>query len=1519
MKLIVFKTIALWLILLNCHLAYADEDSSNAGFFILSDRSYGIQEQAQIRLEVQDVQAVHQNAGIDIAVYKVPNPIAFLKSQRNLHRISTKAQPLPAGVWNAVIAIWDHVAQSARKLGRKFFSAEARQSTVNAAPDLHIEKISHPAVQHSAYKPLAGFEQVARFRYPLQYGEDIKPADALLSGANVSGEISANEGGGAALTTEKAVAPSAFQTLSNGNVYIPIGQLHPGLYIVEAMLDQQRAVTMVFVGDTVAITKTAAAGLFVWTADRNTGAPVANVSSHWSDGVGELASGISNAQGWVQLNHAAPEQTYLYALDAKGGVLISENYYYNSEIYNTKLYATTDHPLYRPGDTVNIKVVGREFTNARDSKPLADAPIQVAVLDPNGLPVASQTLRFSGSSGGDTALKLPASSTAGGYDIQMTYLGEVYSAAFRVADFQKPHFEINLNVDSGDLKTGHAIPVQVQLRYPDGKPVKNAVVDIDLKAQALSMVEGDLGYSGQFPIKLTSQKYQTDGSGNVNISLPEVKAPSRYILSTLATDGAAYRVRHTQELLIERAVSVWHVTAASRFTAPGQVVHFGLSQAAPEGQKIQAEPVAAAHKWQWLRLEDQSHAEGAIDADNTGFEVKFTQTGSYTVSLLAKDGTLLGATSHWVSGADLKVPVGHIEVVWDKTSYQVGETASALLSFAEPIEHALVTLERDNIAHSSLLNTPEAWLKTTRVAPQQWRVTVAVTDSFAPNLTLSVAYVKNNEFVFENAGILVTNAKVKVRVTADKTQYAPGEMVKLAIDTSLLAADGKDTQQAVAAQVSLGVVDEMIYVLQPEIAPNIYDFFYHPRRNNVRTQHSQSFIGYDLSTNQLGKSPSTHSTHERATKVLERPRRDDVDTALWAPKISTDANGHAEISFKMPDSLTRWRITARTMTADGIVGQSVSDILSYQDFYIKWTSPKWLRDKDVATGNIALFNQTNQDQKVQLDLQGALVQAEQLTLKPGINFIDVPRKGEQDGELTITLAQGDQVQDRLRVNLSSRADGWLTRYNKLVVAQAGVLKFGLPSDANNITLRWMDGAHAAFYRVVDDLVEQPYGCVEQTASRLIPLSLAYQALPEEDPRKKTITRQLYTHRLRLASMAGPEAQFGWWGQDMAADPFITTYAYYADWRTAQALKITMPTEHWERLSAIYSDSGVKEPAWQRALMLDWMQQMGLPTASMVTALASELVGKASPTAHQYANRDSRVLGDESLETHDLAIVLTGKLLKASVAGFSVAVDAAVARVSLQDSLLAKALLHYTEHAQADVETLLSSASSESATIDRSLMLAWLGGAASAAPLPTEQAETLPAPWVPKLGSTKSTVYAWAMPNPKALPEAITTRHNAVLGYDSSAAISTSILPAQLKRQLSLLEKQADGNFKASVVAQGAAVSTDALYLETLTLTPTRPLRYLVVEAPLPAGAEVESGTWGIKVAGESDLPKANFHDLPGRYAVPLGDVKEAVSVRHLLRFSQRGTYGLPPARAYNMYSPDVQVLESEPRKSLQVK
>jgi uncharacterized protein YfaS (alpha-2-macroglobulin family) len=900
------------------------------------------------------------------------------------------------------------------------------------------------------------------------------------------------------------------------------------------------------------------------------------------------------------------------------------------------------------------------------------------------------------------------------------------------------------------------------------------------------------------------------------------------------------------------------------------------------------------------------------------------------ISLLAADGSVLGATSHWVSGADLKVAPGHIEVIWDKDSYHVGDVANGLVTFSEPVDQALLTLERDHLEGESLLNKPANWLSTEKISAQQWRVHLPITEKFAPNLTLSVAYVKNDQFVFENAGLVVASPAIDISISADKKQYTPGETVTLAIQTQVHG-------QAVPASVSLGVVDEMIYVLQPEIAPNIHEFFYHPRRNNVRTQYSPSFIGYDLSSNQLDQPAKSHSTHERAIKVLERPRRDEVDTAYWAPQITTDANGQARVTFIMPDSLTRWRVTARAMTSDGVVGQNIAHILSSKNLYLKWTSQHWLRLGDQATDNLAVFNQTNQVQQAQLAMQGALTQSQNLSLQPGINFVDVPRSGQQSGSVTLSLTQNGQIRDRLLVNLTAQNNGRLTHYDRLIAPVNNQLNLGLPNDASNVRLRWLDNPRAAFYRVMDNLIEQPFGCAEQTASRIIPLALAYRALPADDPRRSDIARQLYTQRLRLASMAGDEAKFGWWGSLMPTDPLITVYAYYADWWAAQALDLSLPDEHWQRLLDVYSTNGASYPYWQRALMLDWMRQVGLPVGSMVQALASEEVNAPVLARAVYGSDDSMILNDDTAQTQDLALLLTSHLLKATnqsaPAAFADKVAAATNRIQAQPTLMGSALLQSMGlgDSQQTANMVLATATSDSATIDRSVMLTWLDKSMS-----TSSASITPpmlaAPWSAKTTPTNTTVYAW--PNkpltvPTAtqgasqntLPMMVSSPISAILSYDSAQHGAVSTLPATLTHELYLLKPQSDGSFETKRV-NNQQVDTDALYLDRYTLTPKtltnkQQLRYMVIEAPLPAGAQVEPGTWGINIK-DVDLAKANYQDLLGSYAVPVGDVTQPVTIQHLLRFSQRGKYVLPAARAYNMYRPDAEVIEQSPFNHLTV-
>ena len=126
-------------------------------------------------------------------------------------------------------------------------------------------------------------------------------------------------------------------------------------------------------------------------------------------------------------------------------------------------------------------------------------------------------------------------------------------------------------------------------------------------------------------------------------------------------------------------------------------------------------------------------------------------------------------------------------------------------------------------------------MEATRLTPTQWRARLPVTPDFAPNVTFSVAYVKDGEYVFENLGLRVARPKIDVLVRTDKPVYAPGDTVRVSVTTRV---DGR----GVPAVVAVGVVDEMVYVLQPEIAPDVYDFFLRNFADSGGPQAREAFI-----------------------------------------------------------------------------------------------------------------------------------------------------------------------------------------------------------------------------------------------------------------------------------------------------------------------------------------------------------------------------------------------------------------------------------------------------------------------------------------------------------------------------------------------------------------------------------------------------------------------------------------------------------------------------------------------------
>ncbi|MBS4096276.1 MAG: alpha-2-macroglobulin family protein [Sulfuricella sp.] len=1507
-------------------------------FFLLSDAAYGSADSAMVRLEAQNMGPIAESGGVDVYVYRVKQPLAFLKAQKNLHRIDSEGDFTGPGLSNALARVWDTWWTDSRKTWRKLFSADARQAVASQAPEVRshpLLKAATPESLNPQYRPLKAHTLVDSFRYPVHLAQPIQPPEGVkLAGSS-----------------------SDFIQSPQGNVLIPLGKKEPGLYLVEAMVGDHRATTLVFVSDSIAVTKVSSKQMLVWVADRRNGKPVAAAKTVWSDGVGVLATGDTDKRGVVTFQRSAPEKTYVYGEDPQGGVYVAENYYYDSEIYNTKLYAVTDRPLYRPGETVFVKFLGRTFQTARESTPITAGELKLQVFDANGFPIAGQTLQLTAQTGGDTSFQLPDNAVAGGYGLRFEYQGNAYGAAFRVAEYQKPHFEIKVLPEKRDFKTNEEIKGKLQLFYPDGKPVTNAKAELTVRAQRLTMIEGDLGYAGQFPLQLTSATLTTDAKGMANFALPAATEPSRYVLSVLATDGAAYRVRVTREILIERGAGTYALKSERAFSAVGESVDFAFQLLSNPGVNS---TLSTPTTWDWVRLENRRRESGKLTSTDK-LSLTFAEPGTYTVSLRDAAGNLVGAATHYVSGAGVAAPQGSIEMVFDKSSYKPGETASALITFPQQVEQALFTLERDKVEKTSLMAGAVGWVRAKRLSPLQWRVEIPVKDDYGPNITFSVVYVKGGEYVFQNLGLKVEQPRIDVTVRADKAVYAPGDKVTLDL-TALIGA-----KAAAGSQLTVGVVDEMIYVLQPEIAPDIFDFFYHPRRNNVRTSASLSFIAYDLAKppSQLSL-PSRSQTHQRAIKILERPRREDKDTALWQPNVTIDADGHAKVTFIMPDSLTRWRVTVRATAPSGTVGQNVSYLRSDKDFYVKWTSPNWMRAQDAPNASVAIFNQGNQEATVELSASGTgLKRRDNVKLKPGANFVALPLNATAtDARIDLALVANGKTVDALTVPLKIVPLQWQSQRSLSIPLAGKEAALKLPADAANLRLQFADGAAAQFRRLMDDLIDYPYGCVEQTSSRLIPYSLALQSLlPNEERLAAQLTQRLHSHRFRLAQMAGPLATFGWWSppSEKDADAFLTAYAYYADWHASRALKLALPPGHFDRLLEVYRHKGVQRSAWHRALMLYWMQEMGLPVRSLAEALAEELASGAATNAKaaRLSPLSSMMLAQDQSELHSAMSTLlaayvvqqtNGKLAPNVVA----AQKPAAQRVHQAGLPLAEALLLLTgKRPAADAGNVLETVRAEAPTIDRALTLLWTYRALNGTPnalLRGSIARIEPgAPWQAVETATGQRVFRWpaatALPTTIKLATSPAPGTTAVAQFDSREAETTS-LPVQVERRIYRLvksetaandpKKRGDAaapeansvttTYALKPLPADAVLKTDEVYLDEIVLKHNAgaPLRFGIVEVALPPGSTADRATWGINLQYPGGKPaealeQARYEQTPRGYAVPVDTLDGTLVIRHLLRAAQTGKFMLPPARYYRMYQPEQKAFEGKPRASIEIR
>lgn len=717
--------------------------------------------------------------------------------------------------------------------------------------------------------------------------------------------------------------------------------------------------------------------------------------------------------------------------------------------------------------------------------------------------------------------------------------------------------------------------------------------------------EGNYGY-GDDPV--TEGNAQLDILGRLEIPFDVPLANSgepgdfKYRLEVTVTDAADNSLGAVVSVIVTRASTVVQATAEKKIVYAGDQAKIRVNTADYNGRPVSRRVILKFIERKWERREIASASKPVVCSDHHDYlseRVEVTNdrpgfkqieaelgTGEVTtnaqgeswyswrvpaagiieiVAILREGGREirlpggeLWATDRTGQQADFAAAnIGSIKLVPDKPLYQLGETARVRIVLPTNGAHLLVTTERHSVIKAWRVHAPG----------HQVDIEVLMDQDHAPNVYLSVCYVKNGE-VYTADKVLAAPARdkfLKLEILPDKQMYKPGEPASY-----VLVVRNEDGSPAAGVEVSLGIIDEALYAGYDSTVGNIRRQFYSYQYKQVETCFSTSFTftGYsgrehfNLASN---KRPYQLADFKNDNEIAQpKIRQEFKDLAFWQPNIITDANGRHTVKFNMPDNQTAWRATAHAVTPDLKVGSVVKRVVSRRDLMIDLEIPQFVTEGDTVTISGLVYNylDSGRTAEAELAVTGALLLG-QVQQK-----VYVARNAVQRVAWRISAAQSGEVKLRAIVRVGKEADGVelplhvyptgvpQTKAESVVISEEigeRTLTLNLPANVNaqmqTLRVDFSPSILGTTYSALEYLKSSPHLSAEQIVSSFLPEIAVKQALDNLSFTSgekviaaivSPIDELLYSQEDDDLEWWKEDGGWGWWKEDRP-DPFMTAY------------------------------------------------------------------------------------------------------------------------------------------------------------------------------------------------------------------------------------------------------------------------------------------------------------------------------------------------------------------------------------------
>lgn len=850
--------------------------------------------------------------------------------------------------------------------------------------------------------------------------------------------------------------------------------LAEGYYFAEIEMDGKTVYQLLESTNVSVYTMTTNGDYVVWANDAKNGGPLSGVQVRLEG----FAAAKTDANGVAKFFNAEK------SVDQRFLIVENGDYPYvvvlNGEAVNDELemqgkyysYITTNSMLYRGGDKVGI--FGAVLPRMAGVKAPETVTLSCDLFEKDIVVNVDANGTF------ETEVVLPSTAEESGYitlNVDGIWLD---GAAFSVADYQLPEYLVTVSSDKAAYYNGENIKITAQVTYIDGTPASGVAVEGSYDFEGVTDENGcvtktivanasDYGYSSESRPEChwfecnVSTGTDTYIGGNTRYLV----FSSEHMLKATYADGELNLGAYALELS--------EIYGVSRDELGSAVYNFDFFKGVGADVTVSAElhevtytkEISGTSYDPINKTVDYTYTYTANDAILRFFDItcedghgsvaigeRSNENTIYYVVLSLRDSS--GTTNirinlydydyndHYFNGSYLLSADKEICDIGDKvglTVHRGGETAAVDKGtmLCTVVSAGVLDVQYGGVVDRSMIFKKE----------------------YAPDVCIYGAYfdgkhiyVLGHEFLSYD----YERAVLDIEMTADREEYRPGDTVVL--DFRVTDADGAPVKTA----LNVSVLDRALYLMDPGADEPIYALLDSQSFMSwvyVTTSH-RDFGEYELAGGEGGGGGGVNV-------------RSDFEDMPCFETVETDANGLATVSFKLPDTLTEWKVVARAVSADAQAGAKVFDVVSTQEFFVNAVLGETLKTTDDCTvavkgdGN-AVVSDTSFDVEVILnDASGAVVATKTISAEKAVysylNFGKLPA-----GSYTVVLngtygEMSDSVLHSFTVK-ESVASVWITNQTEL----KGTLNLNLEPTKGGVTVTFVDEELAFWQNAMNRLM-----------------------------------------------------------------------------------------------------------------------------------------------------------------------------------------------------------------------------------------------------------------------------------------------------------------------------------------------------------------------------------------------------------------------------------------------------------------